>query len=92
MAEALISAGAAIIVGLFSLIGVAITNLKTGRDLQRKMSVSQAVTETKIDTLTTEVREYTHLARRLPVVEEQLRIANHRIEHLERINERSGLQ
>ena len=66
---------ASIITGALTLIGVLIAN---GR--------SQAVTETKLDELTREVREHNNFARRVPVVEEQIKVINHRIEDLEGIN------
>ena len=47
---------------------------------------SQAVTETKLDELTREVREHNNFARRTPVGEEQIKVINHRIEDLEEIN------
>ena len=46
-------------------------------------SRTQAVTETKLDELTREVREHNNFARRMPVVEEQIKVINHRIEDLE---------
>ena len=63
---------AAIITGAVTLVGVLIANEK-----------SQAVTETKLDELTREVREHNGFARRMPVVEEQIKVINHRIEDLE---------
>lgn len=63
---------AAIITGGLTLLGVIIANSK-----------SQAVTETKLDELTREVREHNGFARRMPVVEEQIKVINHRIEDLE---------
>lgn len=48
------------------------------------MEISQAVTDTKIDELTREVRTHNDFARRIPVIEEQIKVANHRIEDLER--------
>lgn len=63
---------AAIITGCITLIGVLIANGKT-----------QAVMETKVDELTREVREHNGFARRMPVVEEQIKVINHRIEDLE---------
>lgn len=63
---------AAIITGGVTLLGVLIANGK-----------SQAVTETKLDELTREVREHNNFARRMPVVEEQIRVINHRIGDLE---------
>lgn len=65
----------AIITGAVTLVGVLIANGK-----------SQAVTETKLDELTREVREHNNFARRMPVVEEQIKVINHRIEDLEEIN------
>ena len=62
----------AIITGAVTLVGVLIANEK-----------SQAVTETKLDELTREVREHNGYARRMPVVEEQIKVINHRIEDLE---------
>lgn len=65
----------AIITGSVTLLGVLIANGK-----------SQAVTETKLDELTREVRDHNNFARRMPVVEEQIKVINHRIEDLEEIN------
>ena len=62
----------ALIGGSVTLIGVLIANSK-----------SQAVTETKIEELTREVREHNNFARRMPVVEEEIKVINHRIEDLE---------
>lgn len=62
----------AIITGGVTLLGVLIANGK-----------SQAVTETKLDELTREVREHNGFARRMPVVEEQIKFINHKIEDLE---------
>lgn len=63
---------AAVITGAITLIGVLIANSKT-----------QAVMETKVDELTREVREHNNFARRMPVVEEQIKVINHRVEDLE---------
>ena len=65
----------AIITGGVTLFGVLIANGK-----------AQAVTETKLDELTREVREHNGFARRMPVVEEQIKVINHRIEDLEDIS------
>ena len=62
----------ALITGGVTLLGVLIANGK-----------SQAVTETKLDELTREVREHNNFARRMPVVEEQIKVINHRIDDLE---------
>ena len=62
----------AIVTGLLTLLGVLISN-----------SRSQAVTETKLEELTREVREHNGFARRMPVVEEQIKVINHRLHDLE---------
>lgn len=62
----------AIIAGAVTLAGVLISNSK-----------SQAVTDTKLDELTREVREHNHFAHRIPILEEQMKVANHRIQDLE---------
>ena len=62
----------ALITGGVTLVGVLISNQK-----------AQAVTETRLDELTREVREHNTFARRVPVVEEQIKVINHRIEDLE---------
>ena len=65
----------AIITGGITRAGVLLANQKT-----------QAVMETRIDELTREVREHNNFARRMPVVEEQIKVINHRIEDLEDAN------
>ena len=62
----------ALITGGVTLVGVLISNQK-----------SQAVTETKLEELTREVREHNNFARRVPVMEEQIKVINHRIADLE---------
>lgn len=62
----------ALITGGLTLFGVLVANSKT-----------QAVTETKLDELTREVREHNNFAKRVPVMEEQIKVINHRIEDLE---------
>ena len=62
----------AVIAGAVTLIGVLIANGK-----------SQAVTDTKLEELTREVREHNNFARRVPILEEQMKVANHRIADLE---------
>ena len=62
----------ALITGGVTLVGVLISNQK-----------AQAGTETRLDELTREVREHNNFARRIPVVEEQIKVINHRIDDLE---------
>lgn len=73
----------AIITGGLSLLGVIITSNRTTREVQTKLDMQQAVTETKLEELTREVREHNNFARRVPVLEEQIKVANHRIADLE---------
>ena len=72
MSETIITA---LITGGMTLLGVIISNNK-----------SKAVTETKLDELTREVREHNGFARRMPVVEEQIKVINHRIGDLEQFH------
>ena len=62
----------AVLTGGLTLVGVMISNSKT-----------QAVTEARLEELTREVREHNHFARRMPVVEEQIKVINHRLQDLE---------
>ena len=75
---------AAMITGGLSLIGVVITCMATAKKNENALRISQAVTDTKIDELTREVREHNGFARRMPVVEEQIKVINHRLTDLER--------
>ena len=83
MTEAII---VALITGGLSLLGVLITSSKTARDVQAKLDKRQAVTDTKLEELTREVREHNNFARRVPVLEEQIKVSNHRIADLENKN------
>ena len=73
----------ALITGGLSLIGVIISNNRSNNKIQSQLETSPAVTDTKLDELTREVREHTGFARRMPVVEEQIKVINHRINDLE---------
>ena len=74
----------ALVTGGMSLAGVVITCLATSRKTERAAAVAQAVTDTKIDELTREVRLHHGFAQRMPVVEEQIKVINHRLSDLER--------
>lgn len=78
--EAIISA---LISGGLALIGVILSNRANAQKMAAKLEKAQAVTDTKIDELTREVREHNNFARRVPVLEEQIKVANHRINDLE---------
>lgn len=74
---------AAVITGTLALVGVIITNISGNRSMQAKLERNQAVTDTKLEELTREVREHNNFARRMPVVEEKLKVLEHRVKHLE---------
>ena len=86
MTEALISAGGAVVVGVLSLIGVMITNSRSNSKMQNDIKTAQAVTDERISELTREVRLHNDFARRIPVIEEQIRVANHRVADLEELH------
>lgn len=81
MSEAII---VAIITGGLSLIGVIVSNNRTAQSMDAKLDKQQAVTETKLEELTREVRTHNNFAQRVPVLEEQMKVTNHRIADLEK--------
>jgi F0F1-type ATP synthase gamma subunit len=81
MSEAII---VALITGGLSLAGVVITCLATAKKTEKATAVAQAVTDTKIEELTREVRAHNNFAQRMPVVEEQIKSINSRVGDLEK--------
>lgn len=73
----------ALITGGLSLIGVIYSNSRTAQNMDAKLDKQQAITETKLEELTREVREHNNFAQRVPILEEQMKVANHRIADLE---------
>ena len=73
----------ALITGGSSVVGVVIPPLATSRRTEQRMATAQAVTDTKLEELTRDVRAHNNFAQRIPVLEEQMRVANHRITDLE---------
>lgn len=63
----------AVITGVFSLVGVVVACLKTKSDISNELKIAQAVTDTKIEELTREVREHNNFAKRMPVVENEIK-------------------
>lgn len=74
----------AIITGGLSLVGVVFSNMSSNKRIENALTTQQAVTDTKLEELTREVRAHNNFAQRVPVLEEQMKVANHRIEDLER--------
>ena len=73
----------AAITAIGSIIAVILTNKSANDKIMQSMKIHDAVTDTKIEELTREVRTHNHFAERMPVVEEQIRVINHRIDDLE---------
>ena len=73
----------ALITGGLALYGVLVSNRKNGDRMQAQLEKSQAVTDTKLEELTREVRAHNNFAQRVPVLEEKVKVANHRIDDLE---------
>ena len=76
---------AAIITGAATLAGVLISNSRHARDMESRLERAQAVTDTKLEALTREVRLHNELARRVPVLEEQLHSMSHRLKDVEHL-------
>ena len=74
----------AVITGVLALTGVIITSITGNKKIEKKLEIAQAVTDCKLEELTREVREHNNFAHRVPVLEEQMRVANHRIADLEK--------
>ncbi len=80
----------ALITASLSLVGVIISNQTTARKNEHAIRTGQAITDTKLEELTREVREHNHFARRMPVVEEQIKVINHRISDLENLKKQGS--
>ena len=80
MTEAIICA---VVTGGLSLLGIIYASNKSASKVDAKLDTQQAVIETKMDELTREVREHNGFAKRMPVVEEQIKVINHRLQDLE---------
>lgn len=85
--ETVIAAGigllGSVLVAVISYKGVVAAGEQNRLAMIKQLEMNQAVTDEKISTLTREVREHNEFARRIPVLEEQIRVANHRIADLE---------
>lgn len=75
---------ASIITGILSLSGVIVTNIMSNIKIENDLKTAQAVTDVKIDALSSEVKELNSFARQMPVIEEQIKVINHRLEDLEK--------
>lgn len=73
----------AVITGVLALVGVIITNMMSAREIENKLKIAQAVTDTKIEELTREVREHNNFAKRMPVVENEIKHIKDEVHTLE---------
>lgn len=73
----------ALITGGLALFGVILSNHAAAQKMQAQLKVQQAVTDTKLEELTREVRRHNDFAARMPVVEEKIKVINHRIDDVE---------
>ena len=80
MSEAII---VALISGSISLVGIFVSNMMTAKKNETTMKVSQAVTDTKLEELTREVREHNNFALRMPTLEHEVKSLSNRVDKLE---------
>ncbi len=73
----------AAVTGALALLGVILTNRSANQKMQVQLEKAQAVTDTKLDALTREVRKHNGFAEKIPVIQEQIKVINHRIADLE---------
>lgn len=90
MAAVIAAVLSALLSGGLAFLGVVYSSNKTADKMQAQLEKAQAVSDTKIEELTREVREHNGFARRVPVVEEQVRVINHRLKDLEDENKHKG--
>lgn len=83
MDAALLGFIGSIIVAIISLIGVIITNSASNKKLEQQILTAQAVTDTKLENLTNEVNKHNNFAGRIPVMEKEIEVINHRLKNLE---------
>ena len=74
----------ALVTGGLSLLGVMISASNSSKKTDQRIQTAMAVTDTKLEELTREVRTHNHFAQRMPVVEEQIKVLDHRLRDLER--------
>lgn len=75
-----------IIVGVLALVGVIVTNASSNKAVEQKIVTSQEVMKTEVANLRKEVEKHNNFASRIPVVEEQIKVINHRLNDLENSN------
>ena len=81
--ETLVAAGASVVVGVLSLVGVMVTNSRANNKMQNEIKTNQAVTKEQISELTREVRLHNDFAQRIPVLDEKVKSLQRRVTELE---------
>lgn len=76
----------ALISGGLALLGVIITSISTSRRMSAQLERNQAVMDTKLEELTREVRLHNNFAQRIPVIERDIKVINHRLDDLENLH------
>ena len=74
---------ASVVTGILALIGVIITNSSSNKEIEHKLETSQAVTETKLENLTEEVRKHNEFASKIPVLENKVGVLEDKVKELE---------
>ena len=74
---------ASLVTGGLSLIGIIVTNIMSNKQIEHKLEVSQAITNTKLDNLTQEVKEHNSNVQQIPVIMERVDALARRIDILE---------
>lgn len=72
----------AIITGGLALIGVIITNMTSHKTIENTLKINQAVTDTKLEALTDEVRKHNNFAVRIPMIEKDIEYLKHEMEEI----------
>lgn len=78
----------ALITGIVTIITVLVNSVIASKEMNAKLDKAQAVTQTRLDDLTREVREHNEYGKRIPILEEKMKVANHRIDKLENKEEK----
>lgn len=73
-----------LIIGGLELIGVIVASVSGNKKIEHQLDKQQGITDTKLEELTREVRAHNNFAQRIPVIEEQIKVVNHRVEDLEK--------
>lgn len=73
-----------VITGALTLIGVIVTNIGSNRKMENQLELHQAVTETKLESLTEEVREHNNFASRVPIIERDIEYLKHEVDDIKK--------